>query len=300
MTPMRSKFFSDQISDRQSLPANFFARVLESGKMAKAYLLTGDALEEKQIFAKEVAQILNCERNTALIGENARTLLAPCGQCLNCKWLESGTHPSAFIPLDASEKSKKNIIRVEEVRELQNLLSQSSNFYRLVFIPSADYSVLGKAPANALLKVLEEPNPRILFFLCAESRDSILATISSRTQEILFTSNQGVGSDEEVETLFIKLESDIARLGSNKLDLMILAEDYAQNDSKLLAAVLEKLQAHYGEKLNSKYLHGKPSAENLKSIARAILKLEEAKNDFRNFIKPRAVLVDLFRVLGKC
>jgi DNA polymerase-3 subunit delta' len=71
-------------------------------------------------------------------------------------------------------------IKVEQVRGMLHVLSLApvESEYRVVIIDRAD--LMTDAGKNAILKTLEEPNPRVIMVLTAPSVESVLPTISSR------------------------------------------------------------------------------------------------------------------------
>jgi DNA polymerase III subunit delta' len=103
---------------------------------------------------------------------------------------------------------KQGNIPVEESRQIiQNLsLKSYEGGYKIVIIWMVE--AMGIAAANALLKILEEPPEKTLFFLITNGTDKLLTTIISRTQRIairpLF--------DEEMQLFLINNKSvDAAR-----------------------------------------------------------------------------------------
>ncbi len=88
----------------------------------------------------------------------------------------------ALLRREWSDKTKKHATRitVEDVRAVLHLFEQSAGEggWRMAIIDSADD--LNVHGANALLKLIEEPPPRSLFFLVAHHPGRILPTIRSR------------------------------------------------------------------------------------------------------------------------
>ncbi len=78
-------------------------------------------------------------------------------------------------------------ISVEQVGELRERLSMSSFLggWKAAFIEEAE--LLNTAAANALLKTLEEPAPKTVLILRANSASNVLPTIASRCQVLRFT-----------------------------------------------------------------------------------------------------------------
>jgi replication-associated recombination protein RarA len=80
----------------------------------------------------------------------------------------------------------KNDISIEQIRMLIDALKLKApgtqTIKRVVFIEDAHY--LSIPAQNALLKILEEPNPDTIFLLSANSVKNVLPTIASRTQKL--------------------------------------------------------------------------------------------------------------------
>ncbi|WP_298354869.1 DNA polymerase III subunit delta' [Rhodoblastus sp.] len=88
----------------------------------------------------------------------------------------------ALLRREWNEKTKKHWTRitVDDVRAVLHLFEQSAGEggWRMAIVDSADD--LNVNSANALLKLIEEPPPRSLFFLVAHHPGRILPTIRSR------------------------------------------------------------------------------------------------------------------------
>ncbi len=96
-----------------------------------------------------------------------------------------GGHPNVLLlqrPYDQKSKKFRTQITVEEVRRVTSFLQMTSgaNAWRIVIVDPADD--MSTSAANALLKILEEPPRRTLFFILAHSPRGLLATIRSRCQ----------------------------------------------------------------------------------------------------------------------
>ncbi|MBS0271214.1 MAG: DNA polymerase III subunit delta' [Proteobacteria bacterium] len=79
-------------------------------------------------------------------------------------------------------------IGVESVRNLNNFLTQTAGEggWRVIIVDGAE--ALNRNAANALLKRLEEPPPKTVFFLITSSPRRLLATIRSRCQLLTLAS----------------------------------------------------------------------------------------------------------------
>lgn len=105
--------------------------------------------------------------------------------------VRNGAHPDflhigGIYPDDPTRTSSR--ILIDEVRRVvtfMQLKPSQDNGWRVVFIDNADR--MNRAAQNALLKVLEEPPPRTLLILVAHQAGTLLPTIRSRVQQIIFT-----------------------------------------------------------------------------------------------------------------
>lgn len=103
-----------------------------------------------------------------------------------------------FIYFNNFEKKQLNISKGAARKIIQALsLMSFEGGYKIMMIWAPEY--LHPAAANALLKILEEPQPKTLFVLVTAHADQLLTTILSRTQKVTI---RGF-SDEEVKNHLI-------------------------------------------------------------------------------------------------
>ncbi len=102
------------------------------------------------------------------------------------------THPNFFL-IDIGENKK--IIDISQIRNMLEFSNKSSfnNKYKIILIDNIEH--LNINSANALLKVLEEPNEKLIFILIHNSAKKILSTIKSRC--IVF--NKNIKSDDNIK-----------------------------------------------------------------------------------------------------
>ena len=83
-------------------------------------------------------------------------------------------------PVDAKTGRVKSAITVDEVRRAGHFLSQTSGTgnWRIVVIDPADD--MNRSAANAILKILEEPPAKTVFFVLSHAPGKLLPTIRSR------------------------------------------------------------------------------------------------------------------------
>lgn len=152
-------------------------------RMPHALLLQGRTGIGKLDFATLLAQSLLCEQPASDYHA--------CGTCQSCSWFAQGNHPDFRLlqpegdDVDAEEGAaaktvRKTQIAVDQVRELAEFIGLSSHRSgsRIVLLHPAE--ALNQASANALLKMLEEPPPGVLFLLVSHQSQRLLPTIRSR------------------------------------------------------------------------------------------------------------------------
>ncbi|HFI2692099.1 TPA: DNA polymerase III subunit delta' [Streptococcus suis] len=197
---------------RQLQPSIFqrFVTILEQGRLAHAYLFSGDfASYEIAIF---LSQSLFCQEKVGVL---------PCQHCRTCRLIEAGEFSDVTLlaPLG-------NIIKTETVRELVKNFSQSGfESSKQVFI-IRDAEKMHANAANSLLKVIEEPQSDIHIFLLTNQEEAVLPTIKSRTQIIGFPKNLPALERMLEEEGLLKSEASLlARLVSSQEEARKLAEN---------------------------------------------------------------------------
>jgi DNA polymerase-3 subunit delta' len=157
-----------------------------AGKLHHALLLTGPRGVGKATFAFQVARYL-------LENPDANSEMSPFGfsspDSSIFRQVASGAHPGVLHltrPFDERGKKFKTAITVDEMRRVSRFLSLRSHdgSYRIIIVDPAED--MNRNAANALLKNLEEPPPRVLFLLISHSPGSLLPTIRSRCQVLRF------------------------------------------------------------------------------------------------------------------
>lgn len=157
----------------------------DRARMPHALLLHGPAGVGKFDLAMAIAQWALCEQPDAA---------GACGQCDACNWFVQGNHPDfrRVEPLAAEAeegaakpaKKPRQIINVEAVREITDYLALTAHRggWRSAVIHPAEW--MNGAAANALLKTLEEPPPRVLLLLVSHQPGRLLPTILSRCRKV--------------------------------------------------------------------------------------------------------------------
>lgn len=152
--------------------------------IAHGLLFSGAAGIGKRHFAYAFAAWLVCENthSTMPMDQHQANPLA-CGRCASCLLLKAGNHPDIYcLPRFDSKKKHFVDIGVDDIRELQPFVHQTSHKNRVLILNDCENMSLGAA--NALLKTLEEPASQVYLLLITDSPSKLLPTISSRLQQV--------------------------------------------------------------------------------------------------------------------
>lgn len=167
----RPSVFADVIGQEHvTIP---LSNALESGRTHHAYLFSGPRGCGKTSSARIMARSLNCVKGPTP---------NPCGVCQSCNDLvANGPGSLDVIELDAATHGL-----VDDARDLRDkaFFAPVQSRYKIYIIDEAHQ--LGPGAANALLKVVEEPPPHVIFIFATTEPDKLIATIRSRTHHYPF------------------------------------------------------------------------------------------------------------------
>jgi DNA polymerase-3 subunit delta' len=156
--------------------AEMLQQHIAGGKTRHAYLFSGPPGVGRRTIARRTialrfAQAVNCSQPKAPG--------VPCGTCRICQQIARMQQPDLTV-IQSEEDSDS--LKVDQVRDLQRLLSLApyESNYRVALLLRFDEATAGAQ--NALLKTLEEPNPRVLILVTADEPENLLPTISSRCE----------------------------------------------------------------------------------------------------------------------
>lgn len=155
----------------------------EQGRLHHAWLLTGPAgIGKASAAAQLAARLAGCRFDAP-----PPSRLAPLDRAIVAQ-LRAGAQTNVRLITrqeDGKGKLRAGIV-VDQVRQLGGFLSQTAadGHWRVVVIDAADD--MGKEPANALLKLLEEPPAGVVFLLVSHAPGRLLPTIRSRCRVLPF------------------------------------------------------------------------------------------------------------------
>jgi DNA polymerase-3 subunit gamma/tau len=167
----RPSIFADVIG--QEHVTTPLSNALSSGSTHHAYLFSGPRGCGKTSSARIMARSLNCEKGPTP---------NPCGDCQSCKDLvANGPGSLDVIELDAATHGL-----VDDARDLRDkaFFAPVQSKYKIYIIDEAHQ--LGPGAANALLKVVEEPPPHVIFIFATTEPEKLISTIRSRTHHYPF------------------------------------------------------------------------------------------------------------------
>ena len=171
----RPKRFSDLLV--QDHVAAVLRGAVSRGRVGHGYLLTGPRGVGKTTAARILAMALNCAQREPS-GD-------PCGDCENCLRIWNGSANLDVIEIDAA--SNRGVEDARDLRERAMYAASREGHSKVYIIDEAH--MLTREAWNALLKILEEPPPGVIFVFATTEPQKIAATaapVMSRLQRFDF------------------------------------------------------------------------------------------------------------------
>ena len=211
------------------------------GKATFAYHLAN------YIFSLNEENNYNFLKNTILINNHSY------------KMIQKNSHTNFFL---ITNEDAKTINQINRVREMINFTNKSSfnNQHKIILIDNVEN--LNVYSINALLKLIEDPNNKIYFFIIHNSRKKILETFSSRCIKFNFFLN----NNNKIEIInklvndnfYLNLNIDFKNFYNTPGDILSLYNFFKQNDIDNSISIDELLKLIINKYLfkNNLYIQG--------------------------------------------
>jgi DNA polymerase-3 subunit gamma/tau len=204
----RPKRFADLLV--QDHVAAVLRGAVARGRVGHGYLLTGPRGVGKTTAARILAMALNCP-NRDPSGD-------PCGDCESCLRIWNGGASLDVVEIDAA--SNRGVDDARELRERAMYAASQEGHHKVYIVDEAH--MLTREAWNALLKILEEPPPGVVFVFATTEPQKIAATaapvlsrlqrfdfrrigpasIRERLRQVLDT--EGIAADDDALTLIAR------------------------------------------------------------------------------------------------
>lgn len=141
-------------------------RDISTGKMAHAYIIEGGKGCGKMTLSKLICKAMSCASSAP-----------PCDECIICSKIDRFQTPDITVVVPEKDRVQIGVDVIRAVRE-EASYAPIELAKRFFIIPDAE--AMTDQSQNALLKILEEPPPHVMFLILTKNVEELLTTVRSR------------------------------------------------------------------------------------------------------------------------
>src|SRR5688572_3330429 len=210
----RPQVFSEVVGQKPIVQT--LQNAIKLNRTGHAYLFCGPRGVGKTTMARILAKGLNCAEGPTI---------EPCNQCASCREIAAGQSMDV-LEIDAASNTG-----VDNVRELRDSARYAPSRDRNKIFIIDEVHMLSTSAFNALLKILEEPPPHVIFIMATTERQKLPATILSRCQPFVFRTIAPAELQAHLKKI---VEREGARIDDNGLSYLVKAAEGSMRDAQSL------------------------------------------------------------------